>query len=723
MLKGQTTIGRVSARCPAGTEPLFARLRLARVLGGADLAPRGFPPRALLVIRRAKAARGVTLGDSAPRPRWEGEVREQVAALWRRAARPVRGRVPARAEAVIFEDEGEWMAALGLAAAAGESAAAHWCWRGRAEAAAPRGQTIVRAWAESPRFVPAALVKLARWGEAARVLGALSPSEAGALLSALRAEFELPRPAETSVRRDSRPGSDGRMAAAVNDRRRSDGGRDEEAAAWTAGVEDRAASHGDEGARGSRRALSSEAQSPPWGRWLAADGGACASLHAPARALLSFAAALFHAPALARSRDFAEEVFAFTADVDEAEQGERRPRAQSARHRDAARARSTSHNADGRRGATPAHAAPTGDSHDGRHAPDREGDSARVSRAHEAAGVTEEPESARPSPAAEGAARGARGAAEIVEAGEDASGADERVAPWRGIEGCETRLGGALFLLNLLAGLRLPECFDEECGLSEHVTGWGLTELFARALLGEECAGFEEDPLWGALAQLDGRAAGEPPAAALRVGEDYRAPARWLKLFAPREGDRWLFAEEGGRFALVHSEGFAVASLPLGELDAAALAARLADEYRVRGVRVPPLEEAPAGPFGGGLARPGVLRAALAGAADASLPFESLRAYGGARVPAGLRRLMGWTFPFLSYALRRSLADAGGEDGGAGESARELMSRPARLYCTATHVDLVLDASSVSFPARRSGLDASPGWVRDLMRVVAFHFE
>jgi hypothetical protein len=34
-----------------------------------------------------------------------------------------------------------------------------------------------------------------------------------------------------------------------------------------------------------------------------------------------------------------------------------------------------------------------------------------------------------------------------------------------------------------------------------------------------------------------------------------------------------------------------------------------------------------------------------------------------------------------------------------------------------------LEASAVSFAARRSGLDASLGWVRDLMRVVAFHFE
>jgi hypothetical protein len=241
-------------------------------------------------------------------------------------------------------------------------------------------------------------------------------------------------------------------------------------------------------------------------------------------------------------------------------------------------------------------------------------------------------------------------------ADEDAAEPNEDARPWANLEGCETRLGGALFLLNLLRGLQLPECFDEDCRLSEHITGWGLAELLARALLGRACAEFEDDPLWGALAHLDGREAGEPPAPDLRVGSTYRAPSRWLKLFAPREGE----------------EGEEPASLSL--------------------------------------------------AAEPAEAFEGLRAYGGAPLPADLRRWMSWTFPFLSYALRRSLAGPG-EGPGDGEAVRELLVRRGRLYCTATHVDLVLEASAVSFAARRSGLDASPGWVRDLVRVVAFHFE
>src|SRR5687768_8465399 len=113
MLRGQTTIGRFSARCPVGTEPIVARLRLARLFGGAELAPRGFPPRAVLVVRSLRSERGVPVGGRLLRPESERELREQVSRLWRRAARPAGGRVPAWAEAVLFEDEGEWLASLG----------------------------------------------------------------------------------------------------------------------------------------------------------------------------------------------------------------------------------------------------------------------------------------------------------------------------------------------------------------------------------------------------------------------------------------------------------------------------------------------------------------------------------------------------------------------------------------------------------------------------------
>ncbi|HEX8556836.1 MAG TPA: hypothetical protein VF668_01975 [Pyrinomonadaceae bacterium] len=716
MLKGQTTIGRLAARCPAGTEPIVARVRLARLFGGAELAPPGFPPRAVLVIRRVRAAGGVALGGPLLlRPEAERVMREQVAALWRRASRPARGRVPPGAEAVLFEDEGEWLAALGLAVACGE-AERHWCWsasRGAGAGASP-GRSLARAWGESPRFVPAAVARLAGWGEAARVLGALGPAEAGALYSALASEFELPRAGSvgaSSARRarpaDDAPDDAARKGAAPR-QSNDEGARD--ARPGGAGVDARGAAPRGEGGAGARDVA--EPARPPWGRWLPSLGAECERLPPPTQRLLAYAAALFHAPAHARRSDFAEEVRAFSERVaaprrpvpPAASAEPRRPFVRHAREderRDDARARDAS--SDATPPARPARPA-GGATRDGAPPP------ARAPRV-EGDAETEATEARRAPRVDSDAPRLKRGGASVHDP-DDEPAAYEPERPWANLDGCETRLGGALFLLNLFNGLRLPECFDEDYGLSEHVTGWGLCELLARSLLGDACAEFERDPLWGALAQLDGRAEGEPPAVSLVVGRDYRAPARWLRLFAPHEGEEaWLYAEDGDRLNVFHPAGFAVAALPLGGLAAAELAARVAEEHRAQGVsvaRVVRAEEAQAGPPTPRW--PGRFPS-----------FESLRAHGGARLPGGLRRWMGWTFPFLDYALGRLLAESG--EPPEGEPARELLVRRGRLYCTATHVDLVFEAAAVSFAARRSGLDASPGWVRDLMRVVAFHFE
>lgn len=734
MLRGETTIGKVLARCPAGTEPVRARLRLSHLFAGADLAPRGFPPRAVLVIRRARAALGAELSARAA---LERELREQVSTLWRRAQRPARGRVPPGAEAVLFEDEGEWLAALGLACARRE-VWSHWCWRGRRDAAAVPSRALVYEWVESARFIPAALVRLAGWGEAARVLGALQPREAGTLLSALRSEFRLPSPARAHAPRDTRAGTrpDERDEPHVAGRSTADGGHASVAPTrrhgGTAGQDPL-----HEAPAGRAPAQAPGEARPPWRRWLPPDGGACERLHTTSRSLLSFAAALFHAPTLARSVDFAAEVFAFNEGRDAPSESPRaedtRTHAPRARHADAPRAVERV-GADERPRDAALDDAPRDD--DAARGASREtSDDAgvasrepsndapiptRQARGGDGAGQAAEPETRRP---ARGGDEGESKRVGVAQSADDVE--DEHVpeaaavAPWAGLDGCETRLGGALFLLNLFVGLRLPECFDEEYALSEHITGWGLTELLARALLGEAVNEFEDDPLWGALAHLDGRAAGEPPAAGLRVGHSYRAPARWLKLFAPREGEAaWLARVDDSALVISHAAGFPVAVLPLGGRDAAALAAQTADEYRAQGLCVSLSLERPSSLNGGGAAVVGGVGLPPHAQTWMTYALTDRRAYASEE----LRRWASWTFPFLKYALCRSLADAGAEVSDVG-AARELIVRDGRLYCTATHVDLVSGLSGLSFEARRAGLDASPGWVRDLMRVVAFHFE
>jgi hypothetical protein len=81
-----------------------------------------------------------------------------------------------------------------------------------------------------------------------------------------------------------------------------------------------------------------------------------------------------------------------------------------------------------------------------------------------------------------------------------------------------------------------------------------------------------------------------------------------------------------------------------------------------------------------------------------------------------LRRWLCWTFPFLNYVLVRALA----EDEDLGQL---LLQKTGTLYCTTTHVDLVMQLDQIALPVRRASLDADPGWLPNLARVVSFHFE
>ena len=71
--------------------------------------------------------------------------------------------------------------------------------------------------------------------------------------------------------------------------------------------------------------------------------------------------------------------------------------------------------------------------------------------------------------------------------------------------------------------------------------------------------------------------------------------------------------------------------------------------------------------------------------------------------------------------LRRDLRIALGL-ADAAEVSRGLLLRAGRLDVSATHVELVLSLEQASVPVRLAGLDADPGWVPELGRVVLFHF-
>jgi len=277
----------------------------------------------------------------------------------------------------------------------------------------------------------------------------------------------------------------------------------------------------------------------------------------------------------------------------------------------------------------------------------------------------------------------------------------EEAPLWRDLSGCRTEIGGVLFLLNLLRLIELPQCF---VNLSDHISGWGLAELLGKAMLGPLNQNFRADPLWPILATLDGRSHGEVPAAHLPGFAAYRIPVQWLKRFSGSD-DRWLLSPTPDRLKLLHSRGFIIVDCPLGTESAGEQAATELERYWADGIS-PLLEMRPDVSFD--QCSTGSMRSSLC-----SIPEW-------AELPASLRQWMDWTFPYLRRLLARALGDQAST---ADEFAQLLFIKTGTLYCTATHVDLAMSMDQIALPVRRAGLDANPGWQRDLMRVVSFHFE
>ncbi len=67
---------------------------------------------------------------------------------------------------------------------------------------------------------------------------------------------------------------------------------------------------------------------------------------------------------------------------------------------------------------------------------------------------------------------------------------------------------------------------------------------------------------------------------------------------------------------------------------------------------------------------------------------------------------------------------AWGDDGSPGkESFDRLFNKPARVFATAAHVDVVFREADISLPVRRAGLDIDPGWQPRFGRIIAFHYK
>ncbi|MGO9428665.1 hypothetical protein [Rhodoblastus sp.] len=712
-------------------------LALSGAIGRADLRPPGLPPAAVLIVRR--------MADPLPgrfprRPRvnpsaaWERAARDQLAGLYRRAARPGHGAAAPGAEAVVFADEGELLASLALDVASGRMRE-RWWWRslsGSFLPAAPR--SLAHLLGDRATSAPAALALLARQNRAVDLVRALTPSEATRVLTAVCTAHGLSSVA--AIVASPRASSDRSEAAP---RTVSLGEADDKDGAEP--LPGTGARPEDATPRRARRL------SPPWAKWVAS-GAVPAELDEARACLLGVALALHDRPEAVRSAAFALELqhwrsgqssarprpgasagvarasdaLAMSASPT-AEPPPPRPTAGRGSHAEVGSPlKPVAKMAPPKSGALSAESAPSPAAANRPEAPARSApaaarsvDGGATSPAAAASPVAAADPPAKRDPAPPSAERRSPAGEETRPAGlapaaaEAAQAAARRIAPatadvdatgapselessGQGLSlegGVDTALGGVMFLINAMCALDLPERFEAGWRLASSLGAWSVLEILGRTLLASDrdCLG---DSIWPAIAALSKRG-GERLGLHMPRRAAYRLPAAWGAQMPAEDSEPAAWAAHGRRLRLWSRGSYVLSDRGF----AGSLAAQARAEARRHGCAHAPARA----PFG-----------------DA--PLAALPEPPPVLSPA-LARWLSLVVPFVRRRLARSL----GVEPDPERLAQALLRRRGRLYVTSTHVDLVMPLNAVSVPVRLSGLDRDPGWLPAFGRVILFHFE
>jgi hypothetical protein len=92
----------------------------------------------------------------------------------------------------------------------------------------------------------------------------------------------------------------------------------------------------------------------------------------------------------------------------------------------------------------------------------------------------------------------------------------------------------------------------------------------------------------------------------------------------------------------------------------------------------------------------------------------------GMRAGPGLRRFLDLVVPVVRARTEAALRAAGADPEERLETV--LLRRTGTVEATRSHVDVWMELDQATLPVRIAGLDANPGWVPELARVVTFHF-
>lgn len=748
-------------RRPAAPRPadVSTRLRVERLLGAASLEPEGLPPSAILVVRSLADPLPGHIGEGrlevrAP-PEWERAVRGALAERLRAAARPVNGVVAPGAPAVLFADQAELLAAFARDAASG-AAAGRWWW-----AALLRGlggatlAGLVALWAREARHVPAAVEHLAAWGEAARVMSAIPAAESVRLLAAVAHAFELPALLRAPV---YSPYNFADRSPAARDLGTDEADRDLSFS-----------SAGDGSADGGDRGIVSRAAAPPW-ELMVAPGVVPASLAPEQRALMGVSLALHRSPLIARSGAFVERFVRWRAAAasDPATERDSVDRDLSflsnrtdctperIEHRpdpDRPVAKPNPNDGDREVDARPqVEARRIAESADGQRAAEAPTDVGEERRAEAAPMEADADDGAR----REGGTTDHAADVQSVRKDEKDSGAEtvvsrqeppkeaEPLISWQRppIEVAQTQSGacGVFFLINAVRSVGFFRALDEHFRLPAVVGGWGWMELLGRALLGPRAAGLAHDPLWKLLGELDGRAPEVPAGFGFEPPEVWTLPPDWARMM-----------ESAALDAASTEAGLIDVGSPVAEqLDS--FASDAADKSDTAGSHPADRSDSigfdPADGLDSFASETSDKKDSLAfdssdrmdsieshaGSADGAsnlvesklIESTSISSDGGSVRLLGLdpnpdlQRFLDLVVPFLRLRIEATLSAYGASADEGLETA--LLRRYGMIETTRSHVDVRMELDQVSVPVRMAGLDANPGWVSELARVVTFYF-
>ena len=89
-------------------DPLAARLHFERLFAASNPIPEGFPPKAIICIKKLRDPAPQTLrlnrSDFRLSDAWQTAVKREIEKLYSRAFRPISETIPAQAESIIFAD-------------------------------------------------------------------------------------------------------------------------------------------------------------------------------------------------------------------------------------------------------------------------------------------------------------------------------------------------------------------------------------------------------------------------------------------------------------------------------------------------------------------------------------------------------------------------------------------------------------------------------------------